>query len=456
MNNKFTMIALVFFTACRLQYSYAGEPLANPREAGGRVITISQGIKMVLKDSRLLKIALPDNEMAYQDSLIARSVLLPHLNVTAIKTYNRYQDIAKFGSLEVSAANKNPFSFGVDVYQTLFDFGKSLSNYRASNELWKAAKAHSESVKRVATLEFIVAYFDLLEAESMIAVAKKEVESLSSYLNDVEHLYKQGVVVKNDLLPAKVRLADAKQKLIAALNERKVAAARLNNILALSLREKIKAQDIQMQPPQFPEIEDAWKVAEAQRPEVAFYADQIKASVSSERAKAVENFPVFFIDGGYTYNQNKYIVHQDNLSVNLGATMNLYDGGAARAELSKERSRQKQLKEQKDKLIEDIKFEIEDSFFGLKNACEKVLVAKDALKQAQENVRYYRAKYNAGSATPTDVLEAIALQTSAQTNYCNADYELKRDYAKLMYSMGIELPLIYERMESGKNGPKKQ
>jgi len=430
------------------------ESLTLKSEGEVRLITICQGIEMTLKNNHLIKVALPDNEMAYQDSLIARSSLLPNLNLTASKQYFRFQPASKIGGSTVNTADKDPFSFGIDVYQTLFDFGKSLSNFRASKEVFKATNAHTESVKRVATLEFIVAYFNLLEAEKMIVVAGKEVESLSSYLNDIQHLYEQGVVVKNDLLPAKVKLADAKQKLITALNAKEVIGARLNNILALPLREKVEARDIKMQPPQFPDMEVSWRTAQLMRPEVTFYSDQIKGSILSARAKAVENFPVIFIDGAYSYSQNKYVMHQGNSSLELGAKMNLYDGGQARADLLKERSRQSQLNEQKDKLIDDIKFEIEDSFYSLKNACEKVSVAKDAIQQADENVRAYRLKYTAGAATSTDVLEAITLQTRAQTNYYSADYELKRNYAKLMYSIGMDLRLIYEKMESDENEPK--
>ncbi|MDD5585045.1 MAG: TolC family protein, partial [Candidatus Omnitrophica bacterium] len=235
-------IILFLFGSC-----YAETLPAKPEEKI-RLITIGQGIEMTLKNNHLIKVALPDNEMSYQDSLISRSALLPNVNLTATKQYFRFQPASKIDNSSVNTAEKDPFSFGIDVYQTLFDFGKSLSNFRASKELFKATKAHTESVKRVATLEFIVSYFNLLEAEKMIVVAEKEVESLSSYLNDVQHLYEQGVVVKNDLLPAKVKLADAKQKLITALNAKEVIMARLNNILALPLREKVTAQDIEMQP----------------------------------------------------------------------------------------------------------------------------------------------------------------------------------------------------------------
>jgi len=442
-------IRIFLITSFLITLSFAGNGFA---EESGRLITICQGIEMTLKNNHMIRVALPGNEMAYQDSLIARSALLPQFNITAKKIFNQYQPAMKFGAQNIPTADHDPFSFGVDVYQTLFDFGKNISNFRASQELFNARKAHTESVKRIATLEFIVAYFNLLEAEKMIAVFEKEVDSLKAYLSDIQHLYEQGMAVKNDLLPAQVKLADAKQKLITAHNAREVETARLNNILALPLREKITAQDFTMQPPQFPDMDVAWKTAQEERPEVTFYSDQIKGSLLSEKAKAVENFPVIFVDGKYNYDQNKFQVHEDNASIGLGAKMNLYDGGLARAEVFRERARRNQLNEEKGKLIDDIKFEIEDSYYSLKNACEKVSVAKEALEQAGENVRFYRVKYTAGAATTTDVLEAIALQTKAQTNYFNADYELKRNYAKLMYAMGMDLKLIYEKMESEKNG----
>ena len=441
------LLFILFAGSCSVAY-------AEGQKA--RLITIPQGIAMVLKDNRLIRIALPSNEMAYQDSLMARSVLLPQFNANMIQTFNRFQPAMKTVSGNMDTSDKDYLTYGFDVYQTLFDFGKSLANYRAAKELFQAQKAHTESVRRVATLEFIMAYFNLLEWDRMIMVFQKEAESLNSYLNDIEHLYEQGVVVKNDLLPAKVRLADVLQRLIAARNDQEVAAGKLKNILGLSLREKIIIQDIKMQPPEFPEMEAAWSLAQIQRPEVTFYADQLKASLLSQRAKAVENFPTLFVDAGYSYVQNQYQVHENNTSIELGAKLNLYDGGSSQADLHKERFRHSQLKEQQDKLIEDIKLEIEDSYFGLKNACEKIVVAGEALKQAEENVRFYRVKYKAGSATPTEVLDAITLQTKAQTNYCSDDYELKRGYAKLMYSMGIDLGLVYERMESEQNGPKKQ
>jgi outer membrane protein TolC len=426
-----------------------GQERFLPAEARVNRFSISEGIARVLRDSRLIRITLPDREMAFQDTLIARSALFPHLSASASKTHYRYQPTAKFGSAVVPTAEQNPFSISADVYQTVFDFGKSLAQYRASQELLGAQSANLEAVKRLAVLEFVTSYFDLLEAEKMIAVAGKEVESLTAYMKDVEQLQAQGAVVKNELLPVQVRLADAKQRLISARNARELAAAALNNQLALPLRDTLEVSDVGLQPPELAPLEEAWELAEGQRQELRFLEDMSKAALFGEKAAARENWPTVFVQGGVSHDQNNYLGHEDNAAVSVGAKMNLYEGGAEYAKVKKERARRAQFDEQRRKLAEDIKLEVEGGYLGLTNAGERVTVAKGVLEQADENVRVSRAKYAEGMATSTEVLEAITLQTGAQTNYYAADYELKRAYSRLLYSMGIDLALVYERMERG-------
>lgn len=441
------LLIFILFAVSSSPCVYSAELPDSAGEKGARTLTISEGISIVLKDSRLIKIEMADKDMSFDDTLMALSPLLPHLSANLSKTYNRYTPEMMFVSMKVPMGDRNPLSGGFDIYQTLFDFGKSISNYKASTEMLNARKASLESVKRTVTLEFIVSYFDLLETEKMIAVAEKEVESLTSYLNDMEHLYAQGIIVENDLLPAKVKLADAEQRRIASGNLREVAAAGINTMLTMPLTESIAVQDVAMGVPVVPELGDAWASAEAKRPEIQFFDKQIRSSVLRERAKAVQNLPTVFADGGYTYTQNKYMVHEDDSYIKLGAKMDLYDGGATGAEVMKERHLHEQLQEHKNKIVEDIRFEVKRSFLGLKDAIEKLVVAKGALDQAEENVRFYRVKYNNGAATSTDVLEAINLQTRAETNYYSADYELKRCYARLVYSMGNDLISIYNETE---------
>lgn len=427
------------------KYGYAHDP------AKGRLITIPEGINIVLKDNRLVKVSLLDKDIASANYLISRSALLPRVSGSVVQSYLNHQPGSIFGTQTINTGDKQSVSYGFDVYQTLFDFGKSLSAYKASEQLIGAAKENIEAVKRVAVLEFIIAYFDVLETQKMIAVADKQVQSLEAYLKDIRHLYEQGAAVKNDLLPAQVRLADAKQKLIAARNSNFASSARLKNILAFPLDQEIQVEDIEMKAPEFPGMEEAWKTAQSERAELKVIEDRVNASSYNEKSIQSGNLPNVYVDGGYKYAQNEYVSHQDNLFLNLGARADIFDGGATGAKLNRERAVKRQLLEQKARLADDIKLEIEDSFLALKNASEKVDVAKDALSQSEENVRVNRVRYAEGAGTTTEVLEAITLQTGAQTNFFNADYELKRGYARLLYSMGLDLALIYDNMKREKH-----
>ncbi|MBF0216398.1 MAG: TolC family protein [Candidatus Omnitrophica bacterium] len=433
-----------FAVSVFLLFSFSAISFAEGQKTS---ITIDEGISRVLKDSRLLKIEIAGADMSFEDTLLALSKLLPHISASINKTYNQYTPEMLTGLSRMPTGEKEPLAYGIDVYQTLFDFGKSISSYKASTEVLKARKANIETVKRTVTLDFIFSYFDLLEAEKMISVAEREIESLTSYLKDMNSLFDEGVIVKNDLLAAKVRLADARQKLTVSRSLRELAAARLNTVLTLPLSGDITASEVELDIPELPAMEDAFRSAQNQRPEISFFEGEIRASIARERAYAAGNLPAIFADGGYRYGENRHMAHEDNAYIQLGAKMDLYDGGVTGALVMKERKDLERLKEQKVKLVEDIKYEVKSSILALNDAREKLDVANEAFAQSEENVRFYRIKFNNGVATSTDVLEAITLETRAETNYYTADYELKRSYAKLLYSMGKDMTTIYKKTE---------
>ena len=134
--------------------------------------------------------------------------------------------------------------------------------------------------------------------------------------------------------------------------------------------------------------------------------DQIRATSLFEKSKRAKNYPELFADGGYSMTQNRYMVHDDALAFTLGVKVNAFDGGLAKAEADRERFRRAQLEEERKKLVDDVKLEVKDSFNNLNDAAEKVKVTKEAVAQAEENVRLYREKYADGSATSTEVLDS--------------------------------------------------
>ena len=102
---------------------------------------------MVLKDSRLIKIEMSEKDISFEDTIAALSPLLPHININMIKTYNQYTPEMIFGPMNVPMGDKNPLSWGIDIYQTLFDFGKSTSNYQGIHRIFPREQSKSRKRK---------------------------------------------------------------------------------------------------------------------------------------------------------------------------------------------------------------------------------------------------------------------------------------------------------------------
>ena len=106
----------LFFALGSFSFTYCTEIGSGPTAEGSRTITISDGISMVLRDSRLVKIEISDKDMSFEDTLIALSPLLPHLSTSMTKTYNQYIPAMIFGATNVPMGDKNPLSWGIDIY----------------------------------------------------------------------------------------------------------------------------------------------------------------------------------------------------------------------------------------------------------------------------------------------------------------------------------------------------
>lgn len=414
-------------------------------EDTARIITISEGLRLATDNNRLIKIASFNKDIASADTLVAKSKLLPSLNASFSQTYLSHQIGALFDSQTAFLSQKDYLSYGINVYQTIYDFGANISRYEASKTFLDVTKLDLLRIRNLVALYFINTYFDLLETEKMILVSQKEVERFEAHLKVAQSLYTEGVITKNDLLQAEVMLSDVKQRLLTVKNRRSTHASKMNNILARPINAEVQVIDTPMNASEALELEKAWKTAETERSEIKIIDHELKILNLQETAAKSEYYPKLFAQGGYNFTENRYQFPEGNWSLVLGMNLNLFSGGSTRAEVSKVIYRREQLIEQKSKLTDDIRLEVEKSYLDLKNAVEKIQVTKDAVNQAEENLRLHKIRYEEGIGTSTDVVDAITLLTTAETNYYRAVYELRCAQAELRYAMGLDLVSTYSQ-----------
>ena len=410
-------------------------------------LSLPEGLRMLFGRSRDVAIAKERQNAAGADVSIARSAMLPQVNSFFSHTELAYQPQVLFGSMSVPESQRAFNEFNVNIRQLLFDFWGAASRVDASKAALEAGRQDTMRAKNVAAFEFVSGYLDLLQSQKMVLVAQRELERLRSHLADASALYNGGVITKNDLLQAQVRIADVEQRLSAAQNLREAMASRLNSMLARPLDTpvlpvEVGEDGIKTAVPA--DLKAVWDTAFSKRPEILAEDSLLKSLGYEEKAYKSQYLPSLSLNGGYDYTENKYMLHQGNFSAMAVISINLFNGGATRAQIGKLRDQEAELVQQRQKLADQIGLEAQNYFLALTSSRINLKAAEAALGQAQENVRINEVRYKEGVGTATEVLDSIALMTVAESDYYSAFYDLMRAQAGVLYSEGIDLTEVYK------------
>ncbi|MHB8843739.1 MAG: TolC family protein [Nitrospirota bacterium] len=411
--------------------------------AAGHALTLQEGLAIVTEQGRDVAIARSDEESAKSAVSLARSPWLPSLDIYGRETWLKNQPEARtpFGSMPTS---QDQFStFGFKATQVLYDFGKTSSSVNSAKYGLKAREAGTFRTRNRAALEFIVAYFDLLEANELLKVAQEEVTRYDAHGRDAAARFKAGVVTRNEVLQADVLLADSKQRLLTAENTRTLRAAKINSLLMRPLNEQVFPSEIVGHSLGPVTLDQAWAEAEQSNPDLRDLDARVRAKEESISSVRSEYLPTVYVSGGYEYMENQYQVHPDNWTVIAGVNINLFAGGSTSSKVGIARSEHLSLKLGREKLLDAVRLDVQAAWLDRESSDQKVQVAMAAVAQASENLRLQRLRYQQGVGTSTEVLDAVTLMTTAETNAWKANFGVKRAEAALQYTMGRDLAIAY-------------
>jgi outer membrane protein TolC len=297
--------------------------------------------------------------------------------------------------------------------------------------------------KNQAALDFIIAYLDLLEAEKLLTVSQEEIKQYEAHKKDTETRYRAGVITKNEVLQVNVTLADSQQRLLTSENLCSLRESKINSLLLKPLNDAVQPEEIRRSPAAGLTLDEAWAGAEASRSLLKEIDAAIAAKEQNVQSTQAEYLPTFYVSGGYEYLENKYMVHQDNWSAIVGVNINLFSGGASDSKIGMARAELRSLKLSRDKLLDTIRLEVKSAYLDLQSSSKKMEVTKAAVEQAEENLRLQHLRYKEGVGTATEVLDAVALLTTAESNSWKSLYDVKRAEAVLLNAAGKDLVGAY-------------
>jgi len=335
------------------------------------------------------------------------------------------------------------YNFSSTLSQPLFTGGFNLATYRSSKIGVDLSKETVETIKRDIVLQVRVGYFTILRAEKFLDVAEQAVKQFEAQLEVTKAFFDVGIVPKNDVLQAEVRLANAKQAQVKAENDLATAKASFNILLRREVNTPFEVVDI-LAYKAFPlSFEQSLDEALRLRPEVK--AAQLNIDQAKENVKIARSG--FFPTINLTANYSRFSDELDlggNFSwrgtVQALATFTLWNWGNTAFKVGENKVKVTQAEDSKNQLIDSITFEVKNDYLNLVTAEKNVNTAEKSIEQAEENLRMNEERYKYQVATQTDVLDAVVLLAQARVNYYGALSDFNVAKAQLERAMGKMYP----------------
>ena len=401
--------------------------------------TLEDAWAIAIENNHQIKSAKADTSASEQQLYSAQGQRLPELNVgSGYSQYNVTQ--AAKADFQGLTGQFNTYQAGSMKAQAIasvpvFTSGRISHSINAAEAALQAAQNNETSAALTIKMQVSETYIAVLRSEGTLQVAQSHVDNLTAHHQDVKNLFDQGVVAKNDLLAAAVELANAQQLITQANNQLDIARARYNQLLDRNLAEAVRLS------PQFPEmpkgtLAELSNNASTQRPELIVLAQQIESLEQQAQSVKAANLPQVAVNGGYQYQENRYQVFQGLWMVNVGMQWKLFDGSTQHGGDALNRQALS-LKEQRNDLSSMISLQVRQAWLDSLEAQKRIEVTRQAITQADENMKVTTDRYQQGLSTNTDVIQAEDLRTRTHDNFNNAHYDAALATLHLRRAIGV-------------------
>ncbi|MBK1986734.1 TolC family protein [Sphaerospermopsis aphanizomenoides BCCUSP55] len=398
-------------------------------------LTLAEALELAKRNNNELQVSVLQLQRTKSALREAQAALLPTLgvngNVTNSRSANSTLQAKQAG---VDAESNTSFSSQAELRYDLYTSGRRNAAITEAEEQVRLQELEVERQSEEIRLNVATDYYNLQQADENVRISQSAVQNSEASLRDALALERAGVGTRFDVLRSQVNLANAQQDLTNARSQQQIARRQLAARLNLPQSINISAADpVQLAGLWERSLEDSIVLAFQNRPELQQQLTQRNISEQQRRQALASLGPQISLVASYDLLDvfNDSINVSDGYSVGVQATLNLYDGGAARARAAQAKTNiaiaETQFAEQRNQ----IRFQVENAYSTQTANLENVQTANVALEQAKESLRLARLRFQAGVGTQTDVINAENELTRSEGNRVRAILDYNRALTEL-------------------------
>ena len=443
-----------------LESLVASPPLALPEDQAQvrthqlRPITLEETIQLAEFNSPKLKAAASQVDQAKSSLRAAIAAWYPTVDLSASGLPEYFQ----------SYTNRNP-DFGSDTYARQWRVNGALSvrwdlinptrvpQIAAARDRYERAGDSYLIALRDIRLQAQTSYFALQKADEGVRIGQASVKaSLVSY-RDARARFNAGVNTKLDVLEAETQLARDRNLLTSNLRLQDEQRHLLARVLDLP-QDVIPTAATPLRPMGLwdSSLQESIVSAYNYREELDQLILDISINNSQANASLAAVQPVLsFVNSTTAYRSEGQSAKASLSEIEMGdftngfqnstaltASWRLFDGGRARAEYQRSKQVAQQIRFDFANLRNQIRFEVEQSFFGLRAAIQTIDTTAAEVLAARESLRLSQLRVQAGVGVQREVVNTQRDLTQAELKYANAVNDYNTNLAQLQRRTGLD------------------
>ncbi len=328
--------------------------------------------------------------------------------------------------------------------QTLYAGGGIRTAVRSAGLARDAAVLDLQAAINESLLEVRVRFYDVLHTREQIRVQEQNLEVLETQRRYAEARVEAGTAPEFERVRAEVAVANAKPPLIRVRNDFRLAFEELRRVLGVTTNEPEALRRI----PEFTgalefkheelDLEAAFAAAQINRPDLRRLAKLTAARSEDVGVARAGYLPSVSIFGAGELRKGPTDRFSDSVDGVRGGLQSRWEigsrttaGAVAQAGSLLEQAR---LAEAEARLAAEV--EVRRAFSAIEQANELAMATRQGVAQAEEAARLAQARFEAGTTTQLDLLQAQAELTSARTSLLRSNHGYNVALAQLRKAVG--------------------
>lgn len=437
--------------------------LALPLTAQAQTYTFAEAVKAAVEGNPEMKVAKARmmqaesalgkanaSEMPQINFSITGSYSNNPLNVFGMKLSQRQATFGDFGLAEYgpsSTANDEPGALNnpsahsdintrIEVLYPVYNGGKVKSYQNQAREMIDAAGNGQVAVEQYLTFGVYQAYEAVHAARSFIKVAEQAKKTAEEFVRTTENLVRQGVLVRSELLSARVNASAADVALAQAKGKEQIALDGLRILMGLDAMEAIDVADrLDVRLPEG-DLQAIIKDAVTKNPQLAAQRKQATSSLYAVDAARADEKPSFNVMARQDWNDDGIGFDSSSYTVGGVFSWKVSDFGLTENTVKMAQAEAEQKQAETASMENRVKFEIMQAWHRLEVAREQVASSKLTVEQAVEAQYLVQKRYENGVATFTELLAAQTQLDKARAELVASEFEVNVQKAKLRLAAG--------------------